>query len=300
MLRVFDVRRFKIISAFRSTRNPIEMFRAFASAQIVHIQISRTSKIFIAILAKIARKKVVYTHHNTRDLEGLAFYFLCLICDHMILVNKNSQIPFRAMKLCQNRLSYIPAFLPPEESRSLPEALVSKISRFDKIISTNCFRYVPCDNGDLYGLNVIIEAFYLLSTKDHTPKTVLVIVDPSGTTKDYLANLLRGKNFRDNHVELVFGPIDFSSLIRSSCLTVRATWNDGDSLSVRESLYFGTPVLASDVTERPDGTFTFRCGDATDLAAQMENIIGGDEKPHRVTVDFHRDIIDIYRRLAGP
>ncbi|MBI2571204.1 MAG: glycosyltransferase [Candidatus Schekmanbacteria bacterium] len=50
---------------------------------------------------------------------------------------------------------------------------------------------------------------------------------------------------------------------------LRPTLADGDSLSVREALELGVPVLASDAGRRPPGTITFRTGDLHDLRAKL-------------------------------
>lgn len=47
----------------------------------------------------------------------------------------------------------------------------------------------------------------------------------------------------------------FESAIRATSLLLRPTESDGDSISVREALTWGIPVLASDVAPRPKGTF---------------------------------------------
>ena len=54
------------------------------------------------------------------------------------------------------------------------------------------------------------------------------------------------------------------ALARSSVL-LRPTNTDGDAVSVREALWLGVPVIASDVVERPAGTELFRTRDAESL-----------------------------------
>lgn len=48
---------------------------------------------------------------------------------------------------------------------------------------------------------------------------------------------------------------EFESLIKGSSLVLRPSLSDGDSILVRESLDWHVPVLASDVSPRPKGTF---------------------------------------------
>ncbi|MFZ7241036.1 hypothetical protein ACLSYN_08210, partial [Avibacterium avium] len=46
-------------------------------------------------------------------------------------------------------------------------------------------------------------------------------------------------------------------LLKITKLFIRATTTDGDSVSLKEALYFGAPVLASDVVPRADGVMLF-------------------------------------------
>jgi glycogen(starch) synthase len=58
------------------------------------------------------------------------------------------------------------------------------------------------------------------------------------------------------------------SVMGGSDLFVRPTLHDGDSISVREALALGVPVVASRTGNRPDGVRLFQPGDVDDLVAQ--------------------------------
>jgi glycosyltransferase involved in cell wall biosynthesis len=63
------------------------------------------------------------------------------------------------------------------------------------------------------------------------------------------------------------------AVIARSDIFVRPTYSDADAVSVREALALGTPVVASDVVRRPEGTLCFKTGDAGDLAAKIESLV---------------------------
>ena len=44
-------------------------------------------------------------------------------------------------------------------------------------------------------------------------------------------------------------------------LFIRPSYSDGDANSIREALYFGVPVVASDCVRRPNSVITFNTGD---------------------------------------
>ena len=74
---------------------------------------------------------------------------------------------------------------------------------------------------------------------------------------------------------------------------IRATTMDGDSLSVKEALYYGVPVFATDVVDRPSGVISF-----SDFKDLEKKIISIDNNKHvNNVVDCTAGIIDVYRYL---
>jgi glycosyltransferase involved in cell wall biosynthesis len=55
---------------------------------------------------------------------------------------------------------------------------------------------------------------------------------------------------------------------------VRPTLKDGDSISVREALVLGVPVVASRVGSRPPGTILFHPGNVEDMLSKVELALG--------------------------
>ena len=62
-------------------------------------------------------------------------------------------------------------------------------------------------------------------------------------------------------------------LIECSDIVLRPTNTDGDALTVREALFLGKKVLASDIVERPEGTILFKTRDIDDLEKRLSSII---------------------------
>ena len=93
-----------------------------------------------------------------------------------------------------------------------------------------------------------------------------------------------------------FGP----ALVRSSVF-VRPTSTDGDSVSVREALAVGVPVVASDVCQRPKGCHIFQSRDAEQMAKTvLEVLIKGEKSPLADTDDDAVEaIIERYKAARG-
>ena len=72
---------------------------------------------------------------------------------------------------------------------------------------------------------------------------------------------------------LLLGDVDHDTclaLMRRSHVFVRATLEDGDSISVREALALGVPVVASRVGSRPPGAILFHPGDVEDMLSKVD------------------------------
>jgi glycosyltransferase involved in cell wall biosynthesis len=64
------------------------------------------------------------------------------------------------------------------------------------------------------------------------------------------------------------------AIMARSQVFLRPALEDGDSISVREALALGIPVVASSVGTRPTGTILFRNGDIADLLEKIESALG--------------------------
>jgi glycosyltransferase involved in cell wall biosynthesis len=63
------------------------------------------------------------------------------------------------------------------------------------------------------------------------------------------------------------------SVMGASDLFLRPTLHDGDSLSVREALSLGVPVVASRTGNRPGDVHLFQPGDVDDMVAQALRVL---------------------------
>lgn len=87
------------------------------------------------------------------------------------------------------------------------------------------------------------------------------------------------------------------ALVKASNLFVRPTSADGDSISVREALALGVPVVASDAAARPPGTRLFRAGDSRALATALLAAVGA-TPPAVPAPDAGRALMALYESLT--
>lgn len=91
-------------------------------------------------------------------------------------------------------------------------------------------------------------------------------------------------------------------LIRDADLLLRTTLFDGDAISVREALFLGTPVVATDNGMRPVGVHLIDIGDREALVRKVREVVGGEapKKPGPVPEsDNIAAVIEIYRQVAA-
>jgi len=82
---------------------------------------------------------------------------------------------------------------------------------------------------------------------------------------------------------------------------LRTTWYDGDSLSVREALHLGTPVIATENGMRPDGVERIPPRDATALLEAITRRLTENAPPPRPIAGAAGNlqaVLDLYAELS--
>lgn len=143
-----------------------------------------------------------------------------------------------------------------------------------------------------------------------------VVVFGRGAEGDYLRNLERLAS-ADPRVRLAgtFGQGEFAAILaRTDVLVIPSLWYENAPLVLLEALANRCPVLVADVPGlvepmRPDvDGWTFRAGDATDLAARLGwvashrpalDAVRSREYPTRTTTDYMNDLMPIYEEVRG-
>ena len=197
--------------------------------------------------------------------EQLASHYL-FTSEHSYWVAVSEQVKKQLVTLGtpSGRVSVIPAYIAPLAELGgqvkLPDVLTAFISEHTPIISTYGWKLAFDQQGiDLYGFDLCLEMTHQLV--DQFPTLGLVICIPQINDVAYLERLRR-RAIEDNiqdHVLFLTQPMDEAyRLWQMSDVYIRATTTDGDALAVREALSFGSPVVASDASERPSGVVLFK------------------------------------------
>lgn len=230
---------------------------------IVHVHSSiGLFRLIHLLFAFVMRKKSIVTIHSWRNGLISSYIWSLLFnafCSKIIFVNKELT---KRLRVDTNKQTLFPAFIPPLDTRAdlpieLSEFIDSAKRRHKKIASSNAFRIIEHDHQDLYGLDLCIDVFSKVEISDSCA-LIFSISDPSTNQKKIESyQKIIADRALEQVIYLQLGAIDFYTLLTTSDLSIRATNTDGDALSIRESLFLNKPCIASDCTNRPEGTHLF-------------------------------------------
>ncbi|MDP4208596.1 MAG: hypothetical protein Q8928_07260 [Bacteroidota bacterium] len=273
-------------------------------ADIVHIHSGMLFlRIFHLCLSKLLFKKVIITIHYTFKNHNLFLHKVYLnLCNRVIFVNKETA---QLLSLCT--ATYIKeAFIPQNIANEpvLPQNIQCWIKERKAqgyaIIGANAWRLDLYNNTDLYGLDMCIKL--INEIKIQAVKKVAFIFTVSSVPKsdtifrNYITQIK--KLDLENDFLLTEQNVSFVRIIEYSDVVLRPTITDGDALTIREALYMGVPVIASDIVNRPKPTILFKCRNQEDLFAKvnstLENII---EETRKIRYNITNDYLSFYKNL---
>lgn len=180
----------------------------------------------------------------------------------IVTVSEEQYRFLRGLGVESERLRIIPAFLPPRSSES-PRA------REAMAALSGCTRILVASGVGLplYGFHVLLDA---LAAAAGDGRSGVLLCLYKAYDESYLSELRRRA---PPNVSLAIvrdlGPDEFAWILGRCDAYVRPTDRDGDAVALREALYYGKPVVASDCVERPAGVRLFKTGDAGSLAEAL-------------------------------
>ena len=137
--------------------------------------------------------------------------------------------------------------------------------------------------------------------RERYPKLGLILIGIGPEAEAHLPEL----GPVQDHVLLVgaLAPDVTLSVMNQLSVLLRPTYFDGDSVSVREAVALGIPVVASDTGYRPDSVTLFKVGDCGDLCLHLESALQKVTQNVSARRDWHREegsaptMLALYRQL---
>ena len=179
--------------------------------------------------------------------------------DYIIAVNQDQRKFLENIGVPATRLRVVPAFLPPvgRASARAQEAL-QRVRGCERLVVASGY------GQSHYGFHVILDAIALMRASGEN--TCAIFCAYNTYDERYMKELEQRMNEAGlGTIVRDFGPDEFAWVLQQCDTYVRATDRDGDAVAIREALYFGKAVIASDCVERPRGTRLFETDDARSL-----------------------------------
>jgi len=200
--------------------------------------------------------------NSASESRKLIARMACLMYSRVVCVNAEISRVIGDLGVPDNSLEIAPAFLPVEApDAAVPEEIEKWIERHSPVLSAAMF-FRP-----EYGFDLLVET---LSKLRGTHREIGCVVMGDGEHRAEALELVQGAGLGD--AVLLVGDVDHEqclALMARSDVFVRPTLMDGDSISVREALALGVPVVASNVGTRPEGTLLFQAGNVRELVEQI-------------------------------
>lgn len=211
--------------------------------------------------------------------------------DRVVCVNEEIAGVFRNLNIPSDRIAIIPAFLPVSSSSGIAGSeLDSWIASHSPLLSTALF-FRP-----EYGFELLLAGVKELVTR-HPGLGCIVM----GSGEEQMAAEVLTKREGLSESIRFLGDVDHDAclaLMARSNVFVRPTFRDGDSISVREAVSLGIPVVASNVGTRPPEALLFEAGHVGPFVAQVEhaltNISGLEAQSHNDTIE---QLLQVYSAL---
>lgn len=280
--------------------SPRSYYKMVRNCDLVHIHTSSPAlRLAHVLFARAFGRPCVLTTHSltapSRSWLARALYRLA-----SKFANASIYVSERVRTDLDGEGPVIPAFLRPgAEDEHLHEAERGWISARQaeglKVLASNASRLNFFKGQDLYGLDLAIEAMTDKSIHERFA-CIFVISSCEGAEAYFSAskNKIAEQKLEDRFL-LLHGPRAFAGLLRASDIFLRATNTDGDALSVREALWYGKPVVASDCAMRPEGVLTFATRDVPSLKSCLA-AAAVQTSPMKAD-DFGDDIIAVYKSV---
>jgi glycosyltransferase involved in cell wall biosynthesis len=130
-----------------------------------------------------------------------------------------------------------------------------------------------------------------------------LLIAGAGSLEEELRHRIAAKPYAE-HV-LLYGDMPHAATLRvmlECAVLLRTTLYDGDSVSVREALYIGTPVIASDNGMRPPGVRLVPAGNRERLRDAIFETLAAGDSPKKVSGDGQeniREVVEFYHSLSA-
>jgi glycosyltransferase involved in cell wall biosynthesis len=206
---------------------------------------------------------------GSRKLKRHVVHLACALFDEVVCVNQEIAEAVTALGVKRERIGIMPAFLPIESpSARIPNEIDTWIREHRPLISATMF-FRP-----EYGFEVLTDGIRRLR---QSHPSIGCLIMGTGEDREAAEALVEDAGLSDSvYLAGDLGHELCLTIMAKSAAFVRPTFRDGDSISVREALALGVPVIATDVGTRPEGTILFEPSDVDGLVDRLNRLLDRD------------------------
>ncbi len=277
---------------------------------VIHFHVSDIfPKLYVSLWRGLFSKEILFiaTIHGqvSHLLTSRLGFFSLKNFDRLICVREGDSL--NMPESLKAKTVEIPAFIPPDTSEGSRSGIPDKIENFLKRDSFKILinGFIICNEkfDDLYGLKDAVILLEHLRNRGKNADMIIIILGYPYTEegRKHLKSIREfafNYNISDNICWVEDTKMELWPVLKKVHLFLRPTKSDGDALSVRESLCFKVPVIASDAVPRPAGTIVYRTGSGDDLLEKAISVIENHKEcvssigDH--TTSFSKKIIEQY------
>ncbi|MCP4547827.1 MAG: glycosyltransferase family 4 protein [bacterium] len=251
----------------------------------LHTNNIKTIMLAAAILPLFGRRLLISLHseapmrwyESVGSLKQACWREAIKRCQHVIVANQTLYSWLGELGLASEQRSLIPPFLPPSQAEitdgDLPSDVLEFLESHSPIIGSQGFFGYFVDGEHLYSFDMIHDL--LVELKRQYPRLGVYTFISDTYDDNHKEKTLseRAQSGLDDSWVFLSGVPNSTALYNRTDLYLRPTITDGDSMSLRECLFLGVPVIASDAVPRPEGSVLFRNRDQGDLTAKALEVL---------------------------
>ncbi len=226
--------------------------------------------VILALFKPFLWYRFIIVEHNYRYLlsKGKCYKVILNLflrgVDHQVFIGDRIAPIYDGHAIhCAPLVSIESPFLPPDTVQEqkiierYPSALSQFIDTHSPLLIANASQVIWFNEGDLYGFDMAIQLIQQL--RSTYPTVGLVFALSRIEDEAYYQQLcteIKKRGIEQNWYFLIQNN-ELWPLFKHADLFVRPTSIDTFGISVQEALLMGTPAIASDVCQRPEGTILF-------------------------------------------
>lgn len=291
--RIESLKKYNVDYIFYDSRKRLSLVKLIVQAFFmvfrkkkftIELNVSNPVVLFVFIILRLNQFTIFVDHNGSRRLvsnviKKKLFYYFQNDLKAIKIVNTTLQGNY-SEKVAE-KIELISPFLPPTE-KEMSESVTNFPSEYAyllslesrKIILTTAWKPINTNNEpDLYGLLDSMNVYSKL-IPFHSEFFFVLMIGQLGN--DDFSKKIKIKieelSIFNNFIFITSGVSQLPILTKTKIL-LRLTKTDGDSVSVREAIYYGSNVIASNVTNRPDNVIQVENGNLNSVLKIINDLL---------------------------